>query len=46
VSVLNRVRAEYVDQVDDKKLIRGAIDGMLDSLDPHSGYLDAKDFEG
>jgi len=44
VSVLNRVRAEYVDQVDDKKLIRGAIDGMLSSLDPHSSYLDASDF--
>jgi hypothetical protein len=45
VSVLNRVRAEYVDQVDDKKLIRGAIDGMLNSLDPHSSYLDASDFD-
>jgi len=45
VSVLNRVRAEYVDQVDDKKLIRGAIDGMLNSLDPHSSYLDASDFK-
>ncbi len=46
VSVLNRVRAEYVDEVDDKKLMRGAIDGMLNSLDPHSSYLDARDFEG
>ena len=45
VSVLNRIRAEYVDQVDDKQLIRGAIDGMLNSLDPHSSYLDASDFE-
>jgi carboxyl-terminal processing protease len=45
VSVLNRIRAEYVDQVDDKKLIRGAIDGMLNSLDPHSSYLDARDFD-
>jgi carboxyl-terminal processing protease len=45
VSVLNRIRAEYVDQVDDKKLIRGAIDGMLNSLDPHSSYLDSRDFE-
>jgi len=44
VSVLNRIRAEYVEQVDDKKLIRGAIDGMLSSLDPHSSYLDARDF--
>jgi carboxyl-terminal processing protease len=46
VSVLNRVRAEYVDEVDDKKLMRGAIDGMLNSLDPHSSYLDAREFEG
>lgn len=45
VSVLNRVRSEYVDQVDDERLIRGAIDGMLASLDPHSSYLDARDFE-
>ncbi|HEY0114305.1 MAG TPA: S41 family peptidase [Allosphingosinicella sp.] len=45
VSVLARVRAEYVDQVDEKKLLRGAIDGMLNSLDPHSSYLDARDFE-
>ncbi len=45
VSVLNRVRSEYVDQVDDERLIRGAIDGMLASLDPHSSYLDARDFQ-
>ncbi|MFN3727304.1 MAG: S41 family peptidase [Allosphingosinicella sp.] len=45
VSVLNRVRSEYVEQVDDERLIRGAIDGMLASLDPHSSYLDARDFE-
>jgi carboxyl-terminal processing protease len=44
VGVLNRIRAEYVDEVDQKKLIRGAIDGMLNSLDPHSSYLDARDF--
>jgi carboxyl-terminal processing protease len=44
VSVLNRIKAEYVDQVDDKQLMRGAIDGMLNSLDPHSSYLDARDF--
>jgi len=44
VSVLNRIRSEYVDQVDDRTLIRGAIDGMLNSLDPHSSYLDARGF--
>ena len=43
VSVFDRVRAEYVDKVDDETLIRGAIDGMLASLDPHSSYLDARD---
>jgi carboxyl-terminal processing protease len=44
MSVLERVKAEYVDQVDDATLIRGAIDGMLASLDPHSSYLDARGF--
>lgn len=42
MSVLERVKAEYVDRVDDATLIRGAIDGMLNSLDPHSSYLDAR----
>lgn len=45
LAVFERVRADYVDKVDDKKLIKGAIDGMLASLDPHSSYLDARDFE-
>ena len=40
MAVFERVRAEYVDKVDDKTLIHGAIDGMLASLDPHSSYLD------
>ena len=44
MSVFERVRADYVEKVDDKKLIKGAIDGMLASLDPHSSYLDARDF--
>ncbi|MFN4113494.1 MAG: S41 family peptidase [Sphingomonadaceae bacterium] len=39
-AVYQRIKASYVDQVDDEKLIRGAIDGMLASLDPHSAYLD------
>lgn len=43
--IYQRVKANYVDQVDDEKLLRGAIDGMLSSLDPHSGYLDATAFE-
>ncbi|PTQ12769.1 peptidase S41 [Sphingomonas oleivorans] len=45
MSVFERVRGEYVDKVDDKTLIKGAIDGMLASLDPHSSYLDARDFD-
>ena len=44
-TVFNRIKASYVDKVDDKKLIRGAIDGMLASLDPHSSYVDAVDFQ-
>ena len=35
-----RIKSSYVEPVDDDKLIRGAIDGMLASLDPHSSYLD------
>jgi len=45
LAVFERVRADYVDKVDDKSLIKGAINGMLASLDPHSSYLDARDFE-
>ncbi|WP_375397109.1 S41 family peptidase [uncultured Sphingomonas sp.] len=45
MEVFNRVKATYVEKVDDKKLIRGAIDGMLASLDPHSSYVDAVDFQ-
>ena len=44
MSVFERVKAEYVDQTDDAHLIRGAIDGMLASLDPHSSYMDAREF--
>jgi len=44
MSVFERVRSDYVDQVDDQRLIRGAIDGMLASLDPHSSYLDERGF--
>ncbi|WP_228242527.1 S41 family peptidase [Porphyrobacter sp. GA68] len=40
-----RIKASYVEQVDDEKLIRGAIDGMLASLDPHSAYLDGSDLQ-
>ncbi|HXG81336.1 MAG TPA: S41 family peptidase [Sphingomicrobium sp.] len=43
-SVFERVRANYVDKVDDHTLIKGAIDGMLAALDPHSSYAEASDF--
>lgn len=46
MNVFERVRSEYVEQVDDKTLLRGAIDGMLASLDPHSSYLDEKGYDG
>jgi carboxyl-terminal processing protease len=42
MDVFLKVREAYVDQVDDQKLIEGAINGMLASLDPHSSYLDAR----
>jgi carboxyl-terminal processing protease len=45
MGVFERVRANYVDQVDDHTLVKGAIDGMLAALDPHSSYLEASDFE-
>src|SRR5438270_12893773 len=45
MSVYERVKANYVDPVDDKTLIKGAIDGMLSSLDPHSSYVEATDFD-
>jgi carboxyl-terminal processing protease len=40
--VFERVRAEYVEEVTDQKLIESAINGMLSALDPHSGYLDTE----
>jgi len=45
MSVYERVKASYVDQVDDHTLIKGAIDGMLSALDPHSSYVEASDFD-
>jgi carboxyl-terminal processing protease len=44
MSIFERVRSDYVDKVDEKTLIRGAIDGMLASLDPHSSYLDKRGY--
>ena len=41
--VFDRIRRDYVEEVDEKELIESAIDGMLSSLDPHSSYLSAED---
>lgn len=43
--VFERVRAQYVEPVTDKKLIEYAINGMLTSLDPHSSYMDDSEFK-
>jgi carboxyl-terminal processing protease len=42
--VLERVRSDYVEKPDDDKLIEAAINGMLMALDPHSSYLNPKQF--
>ncbi len=44
-AVFQRVKASYVEPVEDEVLIRGAIDGMLAALDPHSAYLDGGDLQ-
>lgn len=41
--IFERIRAQYVEEVDEKALIEAAIDGMLTSLDPHSSYLSPED---
>jgi carboxyl-terminal processing protease len=42
--VFERVRAEYVEPVNDRDLIENAINGMLTGLDPHSNYMNAKSY--
>src|SRR5919107_5021845 len=42
--VFGRVKSDYVEPVEDKKLITEAINGMLTGLDPHSAYLDQEAF--
>ncbi|NDH27669.1 MAG: peptidase S41, partial [Rhodobacteraceae bacterium] len=37
--IFERIRAQYVEEVDEAELIEAAINGMLTSLDPHSSYL-------
>ena len=43
--VFGRVKSDYVEPVEDKKLITEAINGMLTGLDPHSAYLDQEAFK-
>ena len=43
--IFDRIRSEYVEEVDARELIEAAINGMLTSLDPHSGYLPPVDAE-
>ncbi len=42
--VFERVRSDYVEEASDEELIEAAVNGMLSSLDPHSGYLNAKSY--
>lgn len=42
--VFGRIKSEYVESVDDKRLITQAISGMLTGLDPHSSYLDKDEY--
>ena len=44
-SVFGMIKSDYVEPVDDKKLITDAISGMVASLDPHSQYFDKKSFK-
>ena len=43
--IFERIRANYVEEVDEAALIEAAINGMLTSLDPHSSYLPPSDFD-
>jgi len=43
--VLERVRQDYVEPVDDHRLLESAVRGMVTDLDPHSQFLDAQEYE-
>ncbi|MDO9452250.1 MAG: S41 family peptidase [Stagnimonas sp.] len=45
VEILNRVKTDYVEPVEDDKLLENAVRGMLSGLDPHSSYLDKEEFK-
>ena len=44
MDVFERIRAEYVEEVEDREVIEAAINGMLSALDPHSSYLGPDNF--
>ncbi|MGD8908114.1 MAG: hypothetical protein PVI92_02125, partial [Chromatiales bacterium] len=43
--IFGRIKANYVEPVEDKVLLENAIRGMVSGLDPHSNYLDADDYK-
>ena len=43
--VFSRIKNDYVEPVDDRKLLEEAIRGMLSGLDPHSAYLDKESYD-
>jgi carboxyl-terminal processing protease len=43
--VIDRVRSEYVDKIDDKRIVEAAIRGIVADLDQHSTFLDAEQYE-
>ncbi|WP_346796996.1 S41 family peptidase [Halomonas sp. Bachu 37] len=43
--VFERIKRAYVEEVDDRSLLRNAMRGMLSELDPHSAYLDAEEYQ-
>jgi len=45
VQILDKVKAEYVEPVDDKTLLQNALRGMLSGLDPHSSYMNKEEYK-
>ena len=43
--IIQRIKLSYVEEVDDNKIYEGALKGILSSLDPHSAYLNEKEFK-
>lgn len=43
--VMDRIKADYVEPIDDRRLVEAAVRGMVADLDPHSQYLDAEEYQ-